>query len=167
MPILREKSRLMLAVERQTSPSAKARRGFQNQKTSFCEASQARTPAASVWRHYATRLCHSGVGAPESRRSYQNNVTSKAGAFQAEPAKIPSQGISPKAWIPGPCVLAHASRNDTAAEPSGKTAQNAVTPFHSFTLSPFHARTQHLNAALRIASRGWRADWMNSEQMNS
>ena|GEM_PF-4282369 len=60
------------------------------------------------------------LGAPESRRSNQNNITSKAGSIQTQSESTPSGGITPKAWIPGPRVLAHASRDDTAVGPSGE-----------------------------------------------
>lgn len=77
------------------------------------EAGSSRTSAASSW---------GAEGAPESRRSNQNNITDKAGSIQTASVATPSGGITPKAWIPGPNVLAHASRNDTAAPSSDQNA---------------------------------------------
>ncbi len=76
-------------------------------------------------------LCHSGEGvstpgAPESRRSNQKNITSKLGSIQTQSASTPSQGITREAWIPGPCVLAHASRNDKESSLSGENARNDI-----------------------------------------
>ncbi len=56
---------------------------------------------------YPTRpvpACHSGVGVltpgvPESRRSNQNNLTSKSGSTQTQSASTPSEGYSRQVWI--------------------------------------------------------------------
>ncbi|MCB5284941.1 MAG: PriCT-2 domain-containing protein [Candidatus Cloacimonetes bacterium] len=78
--------------------------------------------------HRPAPPCHSGVGASapgaqESRRSHQNNFTSKSGSAQTQSGSTPSEDYSREAWIPGPLP-----RNDRAAVPSGETARDGVTP---------------------------------------
>ncbi len=118
-------------------------RGIEGSHPSCSPCSQARWTPGSV-----IPPCHSGEGAPESShivhpapnarhsgaerlwregtessRSNQKNFTTKSGSIQTASASTPSQGITPKGWIPGPLP-----RNDITAEPSADTPQNGDVP---------------------------------------
>ena len=108
--------------------------------------------------HHPAPMCHSGEGAPESSPcgNSQSQAQANAGSIQTQSASTPSGGITPKASIPGPCVLAHASRNDTQPGFSGQTGYPSLSRslFASHS-PPAHFPPDRRELRGRQAGGGW------------
>ncbi len=124
--------------------------------TSFRNAAPSRTSAASSWGTFGTpesRIIlrpaptprHSGTQRPrrevtESSRSSFKNANVRSGPMQNVSVSNPSKGYSRKAWIPGPRVLTHASRNDRKF---GSSGENACLSGGTKQRQGLESRTQH------------------------